>query len=603
MDYKKCSIGVLLIILLLVGARSSIIQALVQVVPDWVQVNSNGFGDVQAVEVSALETFNGHLYAGTYNPVNDARIFRSSDGTIWTAVIDPGFGSDHDTAPRAILDMAVFKGYLYASTGRGNASQIWRSSSGLFWGQVVTAGFGDADTVDFTALTVYDHGYDQAIYVGATNQVSGAQIWRSFTGNSNDWTQVAPTVVGTAVSSVTGFAEFDGGLYAAVAFESDTPAQIWRSYGGDWTTIVSDGFGDSNITMTGGMAVFDGYLYVGAGNTASGAQLWRSNDGTTWGQAVPPAFGDANNVKIEMVSVFQNQLYVSVQNSTTGIEIWRSADGSVWEQVNVDGFGDVDNTGSNVSNATAVFLNQLYVGTMNVADGGELWQMQNPYGVALSPDDALSGTAGQDVTYTLQITNTGSMTDTFDLALSGNSWETAVFPLSITLNPGVSDTISVTVPIPAGTLGNDSDLVSITATSQGNPTKSDSAQLTTSVLPVYALELSPGYSLSGLPGETVSYTLTISNSGNITDTYAFTSTGNAWETVLSSTSMVLAPGTSGFVTTAVTVPANAPNNATDMVTITATSQEYNEVQDNVILTTKCLDLIPMAYLPMILRMP
>ncbi len=511
MDYKKLSIGVLVITLVIVGAasgvsasafdpvsaRSHIIQALVQVVPDWVQVNSNGFGDVNAGEVSALETFNGHLYAGTHNPVNDARIFRSSDGTTWTAVIDPGFGSAHDTAPRAILDMTVFKGYLYASTGRGNASQIWRTSSGLFWGQVVTAGFGDPDTVEFTAMTVYDHGYDQAIYVGATNQINGAQIWRSFSGDSNSWTQVAPTVAGTAVSSVTGFAAFDGGLYAAVAFESDAPAQIWRSYGGDWTTIVDDGFGNSNTTMTGGMAVFNGYLYVGAGNTASGAQLWRTNDGTTWTQAITPAFGDANNVNVEMVSVFQNQLYVSVKNSVTGIEIWRSADGSVWEQVNVDGFGDVDNTGSNMSNATAVFLNQLYVGTVNVADGGELWQMQDPYGVDLSPDDALSGMAGQDVTYTLQITNTGSLTDTFDLEITGNSWVTAVSTPTITLNPGVSDTISVTV----------------------------------------------------------------------------------------------------------TIPANALNNATDMVTITATSQGDNEVKGSAILTTNCINLVPMAYLPLILRMP
>ena len=121
--------------------------------------------------------------------------------------------------------------------------------------------------------------------------------------------------------------------------------------------------------------MFGGKLYAGAGNTADGARLYRTNDGTTWEQAITPAFGDANNQKVEMVFVFQNQLYVSVKNSVTGIEVWRSPDGSLWEQVNQDGFGDSHNTGTNWSNATAEFGCSLYVGTSNVADGGELWRM------------------------------------------------------------------------------------------------------------------------------------------------------------------------------------------------------------------------------------
>src|SRR3990172_8479387 len=123
------------------------------------------------------------------------------------------------------------------------------------------------------------------------------------------------------------------------------------------------------------MAVFGGYLYIGAGNSAVGAQLWRSNNGTSWAQAINPGFGDPNNQKVEMVFVFQNQLYVSVKNAVTGMEVWRSTDGALWEQANQDGFGDINNSGTNGSNATADFLSQLYVGTSNVVDGGELWRM------------------------------------------------------------------------------------------------------------------------------------------------------------------------------------------------------------------------------------
>jgi len=359
-------------------AQSLAIPELAEVVPGWQQVNSNGFGDPGADEVSALEAFNGYLYAGTHNPIDPeplfdgAQIFRSPDGVIWTAVTDPGFGVAHDTAPPAILDLAVFKSYLYAGTGRGNAAKIYRTVDGLNWAPVVNSGFGDPDTVNINALAEYN----SFLYAGVTNQVSGAQIWRSFSGDSSSWTQVAPAAAGSAPAGVTALAVFSNMLYAAVEFEADAPVQIWRSSGGlSWTAVISDGFGDNDNTLTGGMAVFNGYLYVGVGNAASGAQLWRSNDGANWTQAITPAFGDSNNQVVELVYVFQNQLYVSVKNTLTGIEIWRSTNGTLWERANQDGFGDSHNSGINRSNATAEFLGQLYVGTLNVVDGGELWRM------------------------------------------------------------------------------------------------------------------------------------------------------------------------------------------------------------------------------------
>jgi hypothetical protein len=139
---------------------------------------------------------------------------------------------------------------------------------------------------------------------------------------------------------------------------------------------VNNGFGNSLTTSTGGMAVFGGYLYVGAGNETVGAQLWRTDNGSSWQQMITPGFGHADNQKVETVFVFQNQLYVSVKDTNTGMEIWRSSDGAIWEQVNLDGFGDSHNSGSNWTNATAEFLSQLYVGTSNAFDGGELWRMQ-----------------------------------------------------------------------------------------------------------------------------------------------------------------------------------------------------------------------------------
>jgi hypothetical protein len=242
---------------------------------------------------------------------------------------------------------------------------------GVTWAPMVIAGFGNPDTVDITALAEYNG----AIYAGARNLITGAQIWRSGSGDNNTWTQVGPSVPGTAAASITGFAVHGGELYAVV--ESSGPAQVWRSTtGSDWTTVMSDGFGNNLTTSTGGMAEFGGYLYAGAGNQSVGAQLWRSLDAGSWEQAITPSFGDPNNEMIESVFTFQNQLYASTKNTQAGMELWRSADGLTWERANIDGFGDSNNSGSNRSNAATGFLGHLYVGTLNFVGGGEVWRMQ-----------------------------------------------------------------------------------------------------------------------------------------------------------------------------------------------------------------------------------
>ncbi len=586
-----------------------------QLVPDWQQVNSNGFGDPQVREVSALAAFNGTLYAGTFNPLDPgpqldgAQIFRSANGETWTPVTDPGFGSDHDTAPPAILAMTVFKGYLYAGTGRGNAAQIWRSQDGVNWGKVINAGFGDPDIVDFTTLAVYD----QALYVGATKQDSGAQIWRTLVGDGtlSNWTQVAPAVSMTDTASVTGMAVFDDGfgpgLYAAVAYAADSPAQIWRSFGADWETVLSDGFGDSKTITTGGMAVFAGDLYVGAGNKDSGAQLWRSSDGDNWVQATP-AFGDANNEKVEQVFVFQNQLYIGVTNTGSGIEIWRSSDptnSSLWEQANLDGFGDSKNTTTNGSNATADFLGQFYVGTANVTSGGELWRMQQPYGVSLSPDQTQQGPAGQTVTYTLSITNTGTTADSFDLSASGQTWNTSLSTALVSLAPSAAKNFTVTVAIPPGTADQDTDTVTITATSQGDSSITDSAALTTTSVsaPVYGVALSADESLSGPAGGQVIYSLTVTNTGSAADTFDLLPAGNSWTTTLSAQVVTLAAGASQDVAVTVSIPPTAAELESDQVSIRATSRQDSSKHDTAVLTTMSSGQPARIYLPIVLSNP
>jgi hypothetical protein len=395
MKYKKLAIGVLVILLAssMIGASAFTPSAgrlsphanpdSADEVLDWEQANSNGFGDPGELEVSALEAFNGYLYAGTYNPIDPAplydgaRIYRSSNGTTWTPVTLPGFGNTHDIATPAILDFVVFGSYLYAGTGRGNAAQVWRSLNGTTWAYMTITGFSDPNNVDINALAVYDG----QIYAGVTNTVSGAKIYRSFTGDSNSWDQVTPPATTVAGAGVTAFAVFDGALWAVV--ESEDPVEIWRTYGGPWEVVVGNGFGDANTLLTGGMAEFGGNLYVGAGNTSTGPLLWHT-DGMTWAPVTTPISDDPNNQQVEMVFVSGTYLYLSLKNTVTGLEVWRTTDGSTWEQVNLDGFSDSNNTTTNRSNSGATFLSRIYVGTSNIVMGGELWRP-----VSLAPTDIM----------------------------------------------------------------------------------------------------------------------------------------------------------------------------------------------------------------------
>ena len=102
------------------------------------------------------------------------------------------------------------------------------------------------------------------------------------------------------------------------------------------------------------------------------------------------------------------------------------------------------------------------------------------YGVSIAPPTAaMTATPGSVVTYTLTVTNTGNVSDTFDLTASGNAWGSAVTTPVGPLSPGTSGHVYVAVSIPANAADGDFDTVMVTATSRGDNTKSDSAVLTT----------------------------------------------------------------------------------------------------------------------------
>jgi hypothetical protein len=337
----------------------------------WEQINLSGFGDPLTRGVSALEVFRGQIYAGASNWETGGQVWRLSKNGQWLQVIDAGFGSE--AANPAVIDLHVFNGGLYAGTGWNTeaSGQIWRSFDGINWNPVTTDGFGDVNNIAVTNFIAFKG----MLYAGTGSVNGSAQIWRSRTGNSGTWKQVAPDGAGRA-GNVTGFEVYKGAIYAAIepADGFGGPIQVWRSVDGShWVTVTADGFGDERNESTGGFAQFGGYLYLGTRNEATGAQLWRTRDGTQWEMVVGDGFGDLNNIKIESLFVYDNLLHAATFNPPMGLQLWRSADGTNWEQVTANGFGDSFNVSTLWNSATVKYQGQILIGTWNDVEGGELW--------------------------------------------------------------------------------------------------------------------------------------------------------------------------------------------------------------------------------------
>ncbi|TLM99742.1 hypothetical protein FDZ74_17590, partial [bacterium] len=195
------------------------------------------------------------------------------------------------------------------------------------------------------------------------------------------------------------------------------------------------------------------------------------------------------------------------------------------------------------------------------------------YGVVLSvPDDSVIGPAGTEVTYNLSVKNTGSIFDTYTLVLTGNNWTTTL-DTAVSVVPGETVILPVVVAVPNNAGHHESDTVTITATSIGDPgvpPASDSLSLTT-VAPDYGVDLTvPDNTLGGLAGAVVTYNLSVRNTGDLDDTFTLTLTGNNWTTTVQSPVDVPA-GQTVVLPVAVTVPTEFTSGANDTVIITAVS--------------------------------
>lgn len=258
-------------------------------------------------------------------------------------------------------------------------------------------------------------------------------------------------------------------------------------------------------------------------------------------------------------------------------------DGSFTRQV----VGGVANIGQLLLVATDGFGNSSEYAVFPIRPGFTLESLTPPQ----------SAGPGETVTYTLRLSNTGTLDVTgLRLQTSGTlaSWRVATDPITNTLftiptplEAGTSRLITVSLTLPPGpnpqVNAGVRDVTTVRVV-KDNSVLSQSLQLQTTVLPRPVLVVTPTNSLgSARPGETVPHTHVIRNNGNVTVTAGLSFTTRdpvgqtgLWATSITPSAITLAPGEETRVRVDVLVPPGAQvedgdgNRVQAVTTVTAT---------------------------------
>jgi uncharacterized repeat protein (TIGR01451 family) len=197
------------------------------------------------------------------------------------------------------------------------------------------------------------------------------------------------------------------------------------------------------------------------------------------------------------------------------------------------------------------------------------------------PLDVINGGGSSD-NYTLSAAIPGGWTVTFYLDANANGvldgGELAPVVATGPVAVGAETNLIARVDVPVGTLAGVNN-VSFTATSSVNPLQSDTIANTVTVNSFASVDFAPDNAGNATAGGTITYAHTITNNGNLGDTFDLTYVSSqGWTYVFLDalnapiTSVTLAPGASTSVFARLTVPAGATVGTVEVGVLTATGQ-------------------------------
>jgi len=191
--------------------------------------------------------------------------------------------------------------------------------------------------------------------------------------------------------------------------------------------------------------------------------------------------------------------------------------------------------------------------------------------------------AGNQATYEIAIWNKASQQDIVTLSTDySGSWDVEIDPAVVKVDSNYLNYSDVKITPPAD--AQPGSFLNITIKAQGSG-GTDSIWLNTTVAePTYGVRVSAPDNKEGKPGDTVSYTFTVKNTGDLKDAYSL-SVNSEWTASLDKQSVTLLPGESADVTASVEIPLDAENGSTNRLTLMAQSQNSSKSDSASVTTT------------------
>jgi len=222
--------------------------------------------------------------------------------------------------------------------------------------------------------------------------------------------------------------------------------------------------------------------------------------------------------------------------------------------------------------------------------------------VSISPNSK-NGSPGDDVTFTVTVTNEGALDDSYSLTVTDTAdWSPSISPSTLTLDADASDTATLTVTIPSGAADDATDTITVTATSQADSAVSASDTCTArAAAGVGEVDVTIDQaSKDGKPGDDVIYSVTVRNAGTLDDSYSLTVTDTAgWSPSISPSTLTLDAGASGTATLTVTIPSDAAVDDSTTITVTASGTGYDDSINSTASVTK-EEGLPMTLIAIVL---